>query len=52
MWHIQRTTGEWIEAEALPAPEGFSKAILMDGIKEVVRLHTVNIGETVWVAVI
>ena len=51
MWNLQRITGEWIESESLPKPDGYSKAILMDGLTEVVRLRPVNNGETVWVAV-
>ena len=52
MWNLQKTSGEWIESDTLPNPDGFNKAILMNGIVEVVRLRATNCGETVWVAVV
>ena len=52
MWNLLKNTGEWIESDELPTPDDYSKAILMDGLTEVVRLHAVNNGETVWVAVV
>lgn len=52
MWNLLKNTGEWIESDELPTPDGYSKAIFVDGMKEVVRLQAINHGETVWVAVV